>query len=156
MHIQNVLGEHGVHVAVEARSEHAEVGLKNLEYGVSAGAACSHQHIEGRIEESIDEITTICSEFDAIILDLADHPIAISAVSGLLAVGGRLACYCPVTSQIESSWDACEQAGLEVEWAGELIERTWGRASRGGIRPVNAPFGHTAFLLVAARFSREA
>jgi len=155
MQIQNVLGEHGVHVVVEARSEHAEVGLENLERGLLAGVARSHHHIEGRIEQSIDEISAICSQFDAMILDLADHPSAISAVSGLLGVGGRLACYCPVTSQIESCWDACEAAGLEVEWAGELIERTWGRASRGGIRPVNGPIGHTAFLLVALRLFGE-
>lgn len=38
-----------------------------------------------------------------------------------------------------------------VEWAGELMERRWGRAAKGGLRPVNGPFGHTAFLLVAQR-----
>jgi tRNA A58 N-methylase Trm61 len=40
---------------------------------------------------------------------------------------------------------------LNVEWAGELMERQWGRASKGGMRPVNGPFGHTAFLLIAQR-----
>jgi tRNA A58 N-methylase Trm61 len=28
--------------------------------------------------------------------------------------GGRLACYCPVSSQLERSWEACEAAGLTV------------------------------------------
>ncbi|DAC23887.1 MAG TPA: hypothetical protein D7H91_00155, partial [Candidatus Poseidoniales archaeon] len=73
------------------------------------------------------------------------------ACSQLLLPGARLACYCPVSSQLERSWEACEAAGLTVEWAGELMEREWGRASKGGMRPVNGPFGHTAFLLVAQR-----
>ena len=74
---------------------------------------------------------------------------AINAIAKSLLDGGRLACYCPVTSQIEKAWEACENNDLTVEWAGELMERQWGRASKGGIRPVNGPFGHTAFLLIA-------
>ncbi len=35
------------------------------------------------------------------------------------------------------------------------MERPWGRASRGGMRPVNGPFGHTAFLLIAVRNSKK-
>ena len=54
-----------------------------------------------------------------------------------------------MTSQVERAWQTCEDNGLVVEWAGELMERKWGRASKGGIRPVNGPFGHTAFLLIA-------
>lgn len=49
---------------------------------------------------------------------------------------------------IERSWEACEEAGLSVEWAGEVIERRWSKASRGGVRPGNQPVGHTAFLLI--------
>ena len=96
-------------------------------------------------------INEVADGFDAIILDLPDHPPAIEACSQLRLPGGRLACYCPVSSQMERSWEACEAAGLTVEWAGELMEREWGRASKGGMRPVNGPFGHTAFLLVAQR-----
>ena len=62
-----------------------------------------------------------------------------------------MACYCPVSSQLEAAWDGCEDAGLKVEWAGELMIREWGKATRGGMRPVNGPFGHTAFLLVAQK-----
>ena len=115
----------------------------------------AHVSIHGkRLEESVDEIVAASGEYDGIILDLPDHRPAIEATAPLLAIGGRLACYCPVTSQLEASWAACEEAGLHVEWAGEVIERQWGRASKGGVRPVNGPFGHTGFLLVAQR--REA
>ena len=75
--------------------------------------------------------------------------MAINSVAELLKPGGRIACYCPVTSQVERAWDACEENNLHIEWAGELMERQWGKASKGGMRPVNGPFGHTAFLLIA-------
>ena len=152
IHIQNVIGSNGTHITVEPRTEHSEVGLKNLENGLKSGITLSkHVHIEGRIEESIQEISKTCGLFDAVILDLPEHPKAISAVAHLIRPGGRIACYCPVTSQIENAWDACEKEGLTIEWAGELIERTWGRAMKGGIRPVNGPLGHTAFLLIAIK-----
>ena len=152
MYIQRVLGTNGTHVTVEPRGEHSEVALENLQ----RAAACweetpNHHHIEGTIEASIEAIKAVSDGFHAIILDLPEHPSAIQATAELLLPGGRLACYCPVSSQMERAWEACEAAGLSVEWAGELMEREWGRASKGGMRPVNGPFGHTAFLLVAQR-----
>ncbi len=148
--IQNVMGSEGIHVTVEPRTEHSDVGLINMKNGQKSGCPLeNHFHIEGRIEDCVPEITEICDSFDAIILDLPEHPKAIDSVANLLRPGGRIACYCPVTSQVENAWEACEKSGLEIEWAGELIERKWGRAMKGGIRPVNGPFGHTAFLLIA-------
>ena len=152
MYIQRVLGTKGTHVTVEPRSEHSEVALENLQ----RAAACweetpNHHHIEGTIEASIDAIKALSGGFHAIVLDLPEHPSAIQETAELLLPGGRLACYCPVSTQMERAWEACEAAGLTVEWAGELMEREWGRASKGGMRPVNGPFGHTAFLLVAQR-----
>ena len=156
MHIARALGGSGVHVTVEPRSEHADVGLKNLTRARQSWTEFpEHHHVEGAIEDVVSEITKHVHKFDGIILDLPQHPSAIAAVAPLLAVGGRIACYCPVTSQVEHAWEACEQAGLNVEWAGELMERQWGKASKGGMRPVNGPFGHTAFLLIAQRTSIE-
>ena len=152
MYIHRSIGQTGTHITVEPRSEHAEVALENLRRTTASwGGSPAHHHIEGTIEESIEAIKKHASGFHAIVLDLPDHPSAIEACSELLLPGGRLACYCPVSSQMERSWEACEMAGLTVEWAGELMEREWGRASKGGMRPVNGPFGHTAFLLVAQR-----
>ena len=71
-------------------------------------------------------------QFDAIILDMPVHSPAISACSQNLVFGGRLACYAPTTSQLEACWKASEEAGLTVEWAGELMERQWGLTSKGG------------------------
>ena len=44
-----------------------------------------------------------------------------------------------------------KKLGLSIDWAGEMMERVWTKASRGGVRPGNTPMGHTAFLLIAER-----
>ena len=152
MYIARCLGASGTHITVEPRQEHADVGLENLR----RAEACwpefpTHHHIEGAVESAITAVNDLVTGVDAVVLDLPDHPPAIAATAPLLNAGGRLACYCPVSSQLERAWEACEAAGLRVEWAGELMEREWGRASKGGMRPVNGPFGHTAFLLVAQK-----
>ena len=76
-------------------------------------------------------IQSAVNEFEAVVLDLPDHPSAIEASAPMLSIGGRVACYCPVTAQLERAWEACEAAGLVVEWAGELMQREWGSRLQG-------------------------
>ena len=150
LHLARVLGNSGTLITVEARDEHAEVGLENLNRAKHCLEEFPiHHHISGDIVDITEQVSQISQGVDGIILDLPNHDLAINAVVDLLNPGGRIACYCPVTSQVERAWQTCEDNGLVVEWAGELMERKWGRASKGGIRPVNGPFGHTAFLLIA-------
>tara|TARA_B100000035_G_scaffold286687_1_gene271159 strand:- start:65 stop:850 length:786 start_codon:yes stop_codon:yes gene_type:complete len=147
LHLAKVLGNSGHLVTAEPRSEHAEVGLENLQRASNCFPEFpKHSHLEGKVED-----VKLEHDFDAIILDMPNHIPAIIACSPKLKFGGRIACYAPTTSQLEACWQACEESGLEVEWAGEIIERQWGRASKGGLRPVNGPFGHTAFLLIAQK-----
>ena len=147
LHLARVLGSNGHLTTVEPRKEHAKVGLLNLERASSCFPGFpKHTHLEGMVENIAPDL-----KFNAIILDLPEHKPAILACAPKLISGGRIACYAPTTSQLESCWAACEEADLEVEWAGELMEREWGRTSKGGVRPVNGPFGHTAFLLFAKR-----
>jgi tRNA A58 N-methylase Trm61 len=56
---------------------------------------------------------------------------------------------------LEKSWNAVEESGLVVEFAGEMIERRWVKAAKGGVRPGNQPMGHTAFILLSAKISNE-
>ena len=147
MHLARVLGETGHLITAEPRDEHASVGLTNLQ----RASACfsgfpKHTHLEGMVEDVVP-----AEEINAIILDMPVHPPAIAACAPKLVFGGRIGCYAPTTSQLEACWKACEEADLTVEWAGELMERQWGLTSKGGMRPVNGPFGHTAFLLIAQK-----
>ena len=90
----------------------------------------NHHHISGDICEVISNIEDLVGNVDGIILDLPNHEPAINAAVRLLKTGGRIACYCPVTSQVERAWETCESNNLEVEWAGELMERQWGKAKK--------------------------
>ena len=147
LHLARVLGNSGHLVTAEPRAEHASVGLLNLKRASECFEEFpKHTHLEGMVEDVVPDI-----QFNAIILDMPVHTPAILACSRNLVFGGRLACYAPTTSQLEACWKASEEAGLTVEWAGELMERQWGLTSKGGMRPVNGPFGHTAFLLVAQK-----
>ncbi len=147
LHLAKVLGESGHLVTVEPRSEHAEIGLENLHRAkLCFQEFPTHTHFEGLAEEVDLQFT-----FDAIIFDMPNHSPAIENCSTKLNYGGRLACYAPTTTQLEACWNACEDSGLEIEWCGEIIAREWGKTSKGGMRPVNGPFGHTAFLLIAQR-----
>lgn len=154
LHLANVLGTNGVLISVENREEHALVGQENM----LRAANCLTEFptwslIEGDIykQEIVQSIQNLSEEFDAIILDLPEPWLAIPNLKPLLRNGGRLACYCPVSSQLERCWDTCEEVGLTINWAGEMMERTWTKASLGGVRPGNTPMGHTAFLLIAEK-----
>lgn len=153
LHITRALGPSGHHITVEPRQEHASVGLENLARADRAWPdGPKHTHLDLRAEDAVDETRGLAPNgLDAVVLDMADHTPAIAALAPLLRPGGRMACYCPVTSQLERAWETCEEAGLNIDWAGEIMERPWSRASRGGVRPSNGPFGHTAFLLIAQR-----
>ena len=147
IHLIRCLGSKGNLISVENREEHASTGMANISSAIEAfSSTASHQCIIGDISEIAQKNVW---NLDAIILDLPDHPSAIQALHSSLNHGGRIGCYCPVSSQLEAAWQACEDAGLSIEWAGELMQRQWGRASKGGMRPINGPFGHTAFLLIA-------
>ena len=147
LHLAKVMGNSGHLVTAEPRAEHASVGLVNL----NRASECfeefpRHIHLEGLVEDVVPDI-----EFDCVILDMPSHKAAIEACTPKMKYGARLACYAPTTAQLETCWKTCEDAGLTVEWAGELMERQWGVTSKGGMRPVNGPFGHTAFLLFAQK-----
>lgn len=149
MHMLRVLGPDGKLISVENRQKHADTGLVNVENAIGAwGSKIDYQCIIGDVAE-VD--AKIPDNVDAMIFDLPDHSSAITALAGKLKSGGRIACYCPVSSQLEEAWKSAESAGLEIDWAGELMQREWGRASKGGMRPINGPFGHTAFLLIALK-----
>ncbi len=153
LHLHRALGPNGHHITVEPREEHAAAGMGNL---ARAGEAWRdgprHTHLQGHAEDLAAAVAEAAPlGLNAVVLDMADHVPSIETLAPLLSPGGRMACYCPVTAQLERCWEAVEAAGLSVEWAGEVMERPWTRASRGGMRPSNGPFGHTAFLLFAQR-----
>ena len=154
MNVANVIGSKGYLVSVENRPEHAEVGRSNMEKLAEFSTDFpSWNLLEMDLQNAASEVAGICGELDAAIIDIAEPWTVVPEISQTLRIGGRIACYCPTTAQLEKSWNEVENEGLIVEFAGEIIERRWSRAGRGGVRPGNQPMGHTAFLLIAAKIA---
>ena len=154
MHLANVMGSKGCLISVEKRPEHAIVGSGNMQRMAEFAAEFPNwKLLEMDLQDAASEVAGICGELDAAIIDIAEPWIVVSDISQTLKIGGRIACYCPTTAQLENSWNAVEDAGLIVEFAGEMVERRWSKAAKGGVRPGNQPMGHTAFLLIAAKIA---
>ena len=154
MNLANVIGSKGYLVSVENRPEHAEVGRSNMERLAEFSTDFpSWNLLEMDLQNAASEVAGICGELDAAIIDIAEPWTVVPEISQTLRIGGRIACYCPTTAQLEKSWNEVENEGLIVEFAGEIIERRWSKAGRGGVRPGNQPMGHTAFLLIAAKIA---
>ncbi len=143
-------------VSVEIREEHATVGKQNMERLREILPEFPNWHlIIDDMSDITEKVEVICSKVDAAIIDMAEPWNVLKSVSSCLRVGGRVACYCPTSSQLEKSWNTCEEENLSIEWAGEIIERKWSKASKGGVRPGNQPMGHTAFLLIATKLASQ-
>ena len=154
MNLANVMGSKGYLISVENRPEHAEVGRSNMERLAEFSTDFpSWNLLEMDLQNAASEVAGICGELDAAIIDIAEPWTVVPEISQTLRIGGRIACYCPTTAQLEKSWNEVEKEGLIVEFAGEIIERRWSKAGRGGVRPGNQPMGHTAFLLIAAKIA---
>ena len=154
MNLANVMGSKGYLISVENRPEHADVGRSNMERLAELSTDFPTWNLlEMDLQNAASEVEAICGELDAAIIDIAEPWTVVPDISQTLRIGGRIACYCPTTSQLEKSWNEVENEGLIVEFAGEIIERRWSRAGRGGVRPGNQPMGHTAFLLIAAKIA---
>jgi tRNA (adenine57-N1/adenine58-N1)-methyltransferase len=154
MHLANVLGSAGTLISVDSRPDLAEVGRANMERLAEVLPEFPDWHlIDGDMTEIGQVVSGICGSLDAAIIDVAEPWRVVPSVVPMLRAGGRLACYCPTTSQLERSWESAQEQGLVIEWAGEMIERKWVKASKGGVRPGNQPMGHTAFLLIAAKIA---
>ena len=135
MHLASVLGSSGTLISVENRVEHAEVGASNMERLEQILPEFPDWHLIGGDLGGVgDRVSKICDSLDAAIIDIAEPWKVLGEIGRLLRIGGRVACYCPTTSQLEKSWEACENLGLIVEWSGEMIERRWTKASNQGMR----------------------
>ena len=152
MHLASVMGSKGTLISVENRPEHALVGQENMNVLRDVLPEFPDWHLlHSDLSDCAEEVLGIVPDLDAAILDMAEPWSAVGSISEILRPGGRIGCYCPTSIQLEKSWMACEEVGLSVEWAGEVIERRWSKASRGGVRPGNQPVGHTAFLLIGIK-----
>ena len=141
------LGSNGRITTIESRDEHAEVARHNINIANSVWEAPETSIIIGDLAEVGPTLPE--SSQDVAFLDLPSAESHLDTLLWVLKPGSRFAAYLPVSSQLEAMWVAAEERGCHIEWMGELMQRPWSRAMRGGVRPANHPFGHTAFLFFA-------
>ena len=154
LHIANIIQDGGILVSVEKRDDHSAVGVENMSMAEECLSSFPQFNLvmgDAYDAATAETVAGHCEEYDAVTIDLPEPWKSIPLFAPMLAIGGRISCYCPITSQMEACWVALEEAGLTVEWAGERIDRVWSRASRGGVRPSNNPMGHTACIVVSTR-----
>lgn len=147
--LASAVGDAGRVVVQELRDDFAVFARGNLE---RAGLA-------SRVDIHVGDLTVgvspgIQAGFDAALLDMPEPWKALPHVANLLAVGGRVACYCPQVSQMEETVRTLRSLGFLMVRAMELIERTWEVKERGS-RPSFDGLGHTGFLVFGRRVAAD-
>lgn len=130
-------------VTYELREDFAAWGKANLEL---AGLADAVEVKVGDVRGGIAE-----RGVDAVVLDVPDPWLAVPAAWDALRVGGAIATYSPLVSQVEQTHEALRKQGFRDLRTVETLERAWVVGERGA-RPDFDMLGHTGFLTFARRF----
>lgn len=140
--LAHAVGDDGVVLGFDVRADHLDVTRRNLE---QAGLAGRVNLVEGDITDQLKD-----GAVDAIVLDVPDPGRVVAPVAQRLRVGGSIACYTPLVSQMEAARDAMAAVHLADVRSLETLEREW--INRGtGSRPETKMLGHTGFLTFARR-----
>lgn len=138
------VGEKGRVVTYELREDFAEHARGNL---ARAGLA-------DRVEIRIGDVRTGIEQrdVDAVILDMPDPWAALDAAREALAIGGAIAIYSPLVSQVEQTVRALRERKFGDVRVIEILEREWVVGERGS-RPSFDMLGHSGFLVFARKVS---
>lgn len=130
--------------AYDIREDHLDQGRRNVE---RAG-------LRDMVEFSVRDVGTGFREtdLDAVVLDLPEPERVIPHARTALRVGGAIACYNPLVSQVERAHAALAASGFIGLRVLEILERAWKVGERGS-RPETTMLAHTGFLVFARRGS---
>lgn len=140
--LAHAVGDTGRILGFDVRGDHLRVARINLE---RAQLLARVDLVEGDIVERL-----ATDELDAIVLDVPDPERVLPAVAQRLALGGSVACYTPLVSQMERARVAMAEGGFAEVRSMELIERQWTSHERGS-RPDGPMLAHTGFLTFGRR-----
>lgn len=140
--LASAVGEKGRVIAYELRDDFAEVARRNV---ARAGMA-------ERVEVRIADVRQGIAErgVHAVILDIPDPWEAVPAAASALRIGGVLACYSPLVSQVEKAVAAMREHRFLAIRTTETLERAWVVGERGS-RPAFEMLGHTGYVTTGRR-----
>ncbi len=137
------VGDAGVIVSYELRSEHREQAVEN----VRAFFGSIPSNLELRAGD-LGEVGATSERYDRAVLDMPDPWTPLRALAGVLEPGGVVCAYLPTTPQIQEFVLALRPNGfLHIETF-ETLKRGWHVTER-SVRPDHRMQGHTGFLTVA-------
>ncbi|HEC81697.1 MAG TPA: tRNA (adenine-N1)-methyltransferase [Thermoplasmatales archaeon] len=140
--LAQIVAPKGKIVSYEKRRDFMDFAIKNL---VNIGVADHVEVKEQDITKGIDE-----KEVDAIVLDIPDPWNAIEHAWKALKIGGSIASYSPLISQVEKTVNALKKHPfIEIKTI-ETLQREMIVSER-GTRPSFDMLGHTGYLTFARK-----
>lgn len=141
------VGERGAVTSYEARPDHAEHAVRNVEQFFGAVPPNWQLRVADLATHPADQA------MDRAVLDMARPWELLATVSAALVPGGVLTVYVAATTQLSRTTEALREAGCYTEpQAWETLLRPWHVVGL-AVRPEHRMVGHTAFLLTARRLA---
>ena len=141
------VGEHGTVTSYEARPDHAEHAVRNVERFFGAPPPNWQLRVADLTTHPADQLV------DRTVLDLARPWELLPTVSAALIPGGVLTVYVAATTQLSRTTETLREAGCYTEpQAWETLLRPWHVVGL-AVRPEHRMVAHTAFLLTARRLA---
>ena len=139
------VGEQGRVVSYEARQDHADHAIRNVE-----------RFFGGRPDNwtlTVADLNEHRDPVDRVVLDMLEPWAVLPTVADCLVPGGVLTVYVPTTTQLSRiAEDLRAHGGFTEPSAWETLHRPWHLVGL-AVRPEHRMAGHTAFLLTARRLA---
>jgi tRNA (adenine57-N1/adenine58-N1)-methyltransferase len=150
--LARAVGEDGIVVSYEARADHHEQAVANLQawYEALGGKPDNVDLRVGDVFEGVPDMT-----FDRLVLDLPEPWLAMDQTIHSLQPGGIVCCYLPTVPQVQQTVDALRANGFALITTLEGLVRTWNIEGQ-SVRPDHRMVGHTGFLVTARSTSSNA
>jgi tRNA (adenine57-N1/adenine58-N1)-methyltransferase len=139
------VGDQGLVVSYEARPEHHERALENVE----AFFGKVPDTLEMRIGD-VSEAVLLGESFERCVLDLPEPWKALEAVAPILDPGAVVVAYLPTTGQVQQLVVSLGGLGLRHLETFEVMRRSWHVSAR-SVRPDHRMVAHTGFITIARR-----
>jgi tRNA (adenine57-N1/adenine58-N1)-methyltransferase len=150
------VGETGLVVSYERRTDFAEIARRNVErffggphpaWRLVAGGFSDSEEPAGRGAQDDEK------NMDRVVLDMLAPWDCLGAARGVLVPGGLLCCYVATTTQLSRTVEALRaDGGYDEPSAWETLVRGW-HADGLAVRPQHRMVGHTGFLITARRLA---
>lgn len=139
-----LVGLEGTVHGFDVRKDHLGIARGNLE----------RLGLDGRVVWHEEDLAGCQASCEAFVVDVPDAKAVVPAAQRCLVLGGRLAVYTPLTSQVEEVHRALSGHAFARVRTIELLSRSWTVHERGA-RPSFDMLGHTGFLTFATRVGDE-